>query len=422
MTGYERAGPVRFVAQRGHKAVAVAAWGNGKRGFPVKAHLHSMMILIGVLLIPVRLAAQAASSEFISFDAPGASSVTASFDGSVAQSINDAGAITGHYVDANTLYHGFLRTPGGEFIIIDAPGVGTSVGFRINSPNGSRFASTITINNHGTITGDYTDAHNVTHGFVRSPSGKFTTFDAPGARSVEGAFEGTLPCSINNEGTITGNYMDSKEVIHGFLRNPAGGFITFDVPGASSAAGNGTFPKRINDAGAVAGHYTDAHYLMHGFVRSPSGQIATFDAPDADKTAGSGNGSFPNSINSEGTITGYYTDTKNVIHGFVRSPGGEFNTFDAPGAGSVAASGYGTFPNSINDAGAVAGHYTDAQGVTHGFERNPSGKIVTFDARGAGSMAASGYGTFPESINGAGAITGRYADDHGIIHGFLRRP
>lgn len=380
------------------------------------------LILVGVLPIPVRLSAQATSSGFISFDAPGASSVTASFDGSLSKSINDAGAITGHYVDANALYHGFLRTPGGEFITIDAPGVGTSLGFRITSPNGSRFASTININNRGAITGDYTDAHNVTHGFVRSPSGKFTTFDAPGARSVQGTFEGTLPSSINGEGTITGNYMDSKEVIHGFLRNPAGGFITFDAPGARSAANNGIFPKRINDAGAITGHYIDAHNVIHGFVRSPSGEFTSFDAPDADKTAGSGNGTFPNSINSEGTITGYYADTKNVIHGFVRSPGAEFNTFDAPGAGSVAASGYGTFPNSINDAGAVTGHYADAQGVTHGFVRSPSGKFTTIDAQGAGSVAASGYGTFPESINDAGALTGHYTDVHGIIHGFLRIP
>lgn len=384
--------------------------------------LSVSVILIGVLLIPPRVAAQAATPGFISFDAPGASSTTGSFDGSLPQSINDMGAIAGHYVDANSLYHGFLRTPGGEFVTIDAPGVGASVGFRITSPNTSRFASTISINNHGAITGDFTDANNVTHGFVRSPSGNFTTFDAPGARSVEGTFEGTLPTSINNDGTIAGNYVDSKEVIHGFLRDPAGRFISFDVPGAHFAAGYGTFPTRIDGAGAVTGHYADAHYVMHGFARSPGGEFTTFDAPDADKTPGSGNGTFPRSINSGGTITGYYIDAKNVVHGFVRGPGGEFNTFDAPGAGSVAASGYGTFPNSVNDAGAVTGHFTDAQGATHGFVRSPSGKVSAFDAQGAGSVAAFGYGTFPESINGAGAITGRYADVHGIIHGYIRSP
>jgi hypothetical protein len=36
----------------------------------------------------------------------------------------------------------------------------------------------------GVITGHYTDAHNVTHSFVRRPSGEFTAFDAPGASSA----------------------------------------------------------------------------------------------------------------------------------------------------------------------------------------------------------------------------------------------
>jgi hypothetical protein len=72
-----------------------------------------------------------------------------------------------------------------------------------------------------------------------------------------------------------------------------------------------------------------------------------------------------------GVITGHYTHAHNVAHGFVRSPSGEFTTFDAPGASSAAASGYATFADSINDAGAITGHYTDAHGVIHGFLRIP---------------------------------------------------
>jgi len=45
----------------------------------------------------------------------------------------------------------------------------------------------------------------------------------------------------------------------------------------------------------------------------------------------------------------------------------QFTTFDAPGAGTAA--GQGTVPLSINPAGAVAGWYIDASGVTHGFLR-----------------------------------------------------
>jgi hypothetical protein len=383
--------------------------------------LLSTVILFGVLPIPVRLAAQNANSEIITFDVPGEMSVAGSFDGTFPESINDAGAVAGYYLDGNTLYHGFLRSPRGEFLTFDAPGTGTSVGFRWTFPNSINSPSSISINNRGTVTGNYVDSNNVSHGFLRSPGGEFITLDAPGASSAAGSFDGTFPSSINNGGAITGNYIDANEVIHGFLRSPGGEFTTFDAPGVSSVAapGYGTFPKRINDAGAITGHFTDVHNVIRGFVRSPSGKFTTFDAPGASSVAAFGYGTFPKGINAAGAITGHFTDAHGVIHAFLRSPGGEFTTIDAPGASSVAAFGYGTLPESINDAGAVTGHYADEHGVIHGFLRSPSGKLTSFDAPGA---AGPGWGTFADSINDAGAITGHYADAHGLNHGFLRIP
>jgi hypothetical protein len=60
-------------------------------------------------------------------------------------------------------------------------------------------------------------------------------------------------------------------------------------------------------------------------------------------------------------------DANGVNHGFVRSPGAEIITFDVPGAGT--ASGQGTIPGSSDPAGAIAGRYVDASGVSHGFLR-----------------------------------------------------
>jgi hypothetical protein len=98
----------------------------------------------------------------------------------------------------------------------------------------------------------------------------------------------------------------------------------------------------------------------------------------------------------------------------------EITIFDASGAGTAAGSGFGTFPESINDAGAITGHYTDAHNVNHGFLRSPVGdKFITFDAPGAGTAAGSGFGTFPKSINDAGAITGHCTDANKVNHGFL---
>jgi hypothetical protein len=57
---------------------------------------------------------------------------------------------------------------------------------------------------------------------------KFTTFEAPGANT--GPYNGTSPTSINDLGAITGYYADANSVSHGFLRSPDGKFTTFDVP------------------------------------------------------------------------------------------------------------------------------------------------------------------------------------------------
>jgi hypothetical protein len=61
--------------------------------------------------------------------------------------------------------------------------------------------------------------------------------------------------------------------------------------------------------------------------------------------------------------------------------------------------------------------------VNHGFLRSPVGdKLITFDAPGAGKTAGSGQGTFPDSINKAGAITGHYIDSNNVNHSLLRTP
>jgi hypothetical protein len=211
---------------------------------------------------------------------------------------------------------------------------------------------------------------------AQSSSSEVTTFDAPGAGTAAGSGFGTFPTSINDGGTITGRYVDASNVNHGFLRNPGGDAVsTFDAPGAGQTAGSGqgTFPRSINKAGAITGHYIDANNVIHGFLRSSAGdKLITFDAPGAGKTAGSGQGTFPESISNMGAITGHYVDPNNVNHGFLRSAvGDKLITFDSPGASKAAGSGQGTFSDSINKAGAVTGRYIDANNVNHGFLRTP---------------------------------------------------
>src|SRR5205807_1071010 len=122
---------------------------------------------------------------------------------------------------------------------------------------------------------------------------------------------------------------------------------TFDAPGAGTAAGQGTFGFGINPAGMIAGIDQDASNVYHGFLRTSDGTFKMFDAPGAG--TGSGQGTLTASfsgLNQPGVIAGYYSDASNVTHGYVRAPDGTFTTFDAPGAGT--GSGQGTIIGSLD--------------------------------------------------------------------------
>lgn len=132
-------------------------------------------------------------------------------------------------------------------------------------------------NDEGAVVGFYTDGNVVPHGFLRTPAGKFVSFDAPGAGLGEGLDQGTVAYSINDLGVIGGQYEDDMNIFHGFLRYPNGSFVTFDAPGAGTGANQGTLAYSINLEGAAAGIYFDSMSNQHGFVRSFTGEIATFD-------------------------------------------------------------------------------------------------------------------------------------------------
>jgi hypothetical protein len=101
------------------------------------------------------------SGTITTFDAPGADTTDSGY-GTFPSSLNDFGAITGYYLDASSVYHGFLRSPDGKFTTLNAPGADLTPGdFNGTIPS--------TINLFGTITGYFIDAGGVNHGFVRTP-------------------------------------------------------------------------------------------------------------------------------------------------------------------------------------------------------------------------------------------------------------
>lgn len=79
----------------------------------------------------------------------------------------------------------------------------------------------------------------------------------------------------------------------------------------------------------------------------------TFDAAGAGTEKDSTNGTYPQSINRSGAVTGYLQSSDNAFHGFVRHRDGSIQVFDVLEAGTTAF--LGAFPANINDSGAIPG-------------------------------------------------------------------
>jgi hypothetical protein len=342
-------------------------------------------------------------SHLTEFDAPDASTV-AGF-GTQPFANNDEGSIVGYYTDVTLVPHGFLRTPDGKLTPFDAPGAGLGAGL-------DQGTVAYAINDFGLIAGQFEDENNVFHGFLRKSDGTFATFDAPGAGNA--ANQGTLAWDVNLEGESAGIYFDQASTLHGFVRSRSGEIVDFDPPGSVY-----TYPCEetcLNVEGQLTGAYFTADGAEHGFLREPNGKIISFDVPGAGTGAGQGTGA--SSISAFGEIAGYYTDANNVAHSYVRAYNGRITRFDVPQAGT--APGQGTAAFSLNLFGVVTGEYVDGNDATHGFSRSADGAITIFDAPGAGT---SGYqGTRPSTNNLSGEVAGWYIDSQNVYHGFLWQP
>ena len=130
-------------------------------------------------------------------------------DCNVEGSIDSTGQVTGFYSDASNVLHGFLRKGGGKLVTIDPPGTISTIA------RGSTA--------DGTVSGYYQDASNTYHGFIRDSAGNYTSFDATSDATI------TVPLAMNALGQIVGFYVDSVNIPHGFLRNSDGATVTVAV-------------------------------------------------------------------------------------------------------------------------------------------------------------------------------------------------
>jgi uncharacterized membrane protein len=230
-----------------------------------------------------------------------------------------------------------------------------------------------------------------------------TTFDNPAATY------GPFAQAINSQGAIAGYYTQANSnnvypTTHGFLRDKFGTVTTIDPPSATSASA-----FSINASGAVAGSYSDINGT-HGFVRDKHGAFTTIDGPTGTTYVALA------TINEAGAAAGDYLDANSVLHGLIRDPQGVMTIFDAPGAANEAFGG--TLVTGINSDGVIAGTYLDVNSAYRGFVRDTHGNFATFDPPGAGDLP--GTGTIALSINDDGDIAGFYTDARFRNHSYIR--
>jgi hypothetical protein len=275
------------------------------------------------------------------------------------------------------------------FVAVSAVSVSDAASFVTFAIPGSTSTVANDINRGGTVTGSYTDASGLNHGFLRSPSGVFTTFDVPGNSTS------TISAAINIYGATTGTFVDAFNAQHGYLRNQDGSFITFDVPGMGVGGSIGTVS--INPSGSVVGFWQSASSPLEGFLRNPDNSVTVLNFPGSLSTV-------PLCLNDLGSVTGYYQDTTGSSHGFVWSAKSSFVSFDVPGASA-------TYGKRINGSGTIGGDCL-TNGTYQNFIRDSSGVTVTFSLAGNPPLELTG-------LNEGGEVTG-FASPGEYSFGFVR--
>lgn len=192
------------------------------------------------------------------FDVPGSTSTTP-------WSIDLEGTVVGQYFDANGS-HGFQRTWDGRITTFDVPGGrntayytyggGASASINLLGVIATNYFQPIQGNPFG---GNY-------RGAIRGWNGSYQTFDA----STSGpCCTWTYPIAISPDGTTTGYDNDGYSIFHGFVRTPSGALTLFDAPGAGTGRVEGTIPAAINLFRVVTGTVRDSSFVSHGFIRLP---------------------------------------------------------------------------------------------------------------------------------------------------------
>ena len=319
--------------------------------------------------------------EIIEF--PGASETYADF-------VNASGGMVGSYVDADGLYHPYIRTPAGRFVPLKLPRAASLEYYFVHG-----------INDANIVVSRAKPVDGVPLTYVGSFQEGLQEFKVPGSVSTEGY-------NINQDGSIVGHYDTADGRRHGFIARPITDtaapvedqpvstpadlnytFESIDVPGVDFLALTAS-----SDFEDYAGYTKSADGKKEVGFTLIDGVFTTYDFP------GSQNTHFY-ALGNNGNAAGHYEDSDGMFHGVVLE-NGELRQYDFPGA--VQTEIYG-----ISDAtGALTGNFTDASGVRRGF----SGETIV-EAPGA-------LETYADFVNASGRMVGSYIDADGIYHPYMR--
>ena len=258
----------------------------------------------------------------------------------------------------------------------------------------------------------------------------FETIEVPGVDFLEVA-------ASNDFGDYAGNTRspDGEKTIGFTLID--GVFTTYDFPGSLR-----TSFYALDNAGKAAGHYKGTDNLYHGVIME-DGELTQYDFPGATQTfiyglsdetgALSGNivdetgvtrafsgdltitfpgavNTYGDFVNAAGAVVGSYIDADGMFHGFIRNPDGSFNTIDLPEMPNLEF----LFVNTITDFGAVGFRAKAANDILRSYILMPDGTL--YEVRIPDSVI-----TVVRNVNQDGSIVGYYDLADGRRHGFLGR-
>jgi uncharacterized membrane protein len=167
-------------------------------------------------------------------------------------SINNSGDFTGAFdPDGSGVFQAFVSL-GGTLTSYSVPGAASTFAYEINNNKKLTVGYYVVA---GVLHGQYRDANGALH-FPIDPAGSTST----------------VLFGVDNKNTVVGRYA-SAGVTHGLFFVPPDNFSTFDYPGATFTSING-----INEKGLITGRFVDTSGIAHGFLARVKGTLPTDQA------------------------------------------------------------------------------------------------------------------------------------------------